>query len=74
MIKTITQSDLICYFYGEIDAQTKDYIDNNIDFNPDWVTLLNDLKEFEKEDPYFWKPAELIVKLVEEGKDFNSLN
>jgi 3-hydroxyacyl-CoA dehydrogenase len=36
--------------------------------------ILNDLKEFEKEDPYFWKPAELIVKLVEEGKDFNSLN
>jgi len=45
MIKTITQSDLICYFYGEVDAQTKDYIDNNIDSNPDWVTLLNDLRE-----------------------------
>jgi 3-hydroxyacyl-CoA dehydrogenase len=36
--------------------------------------ILNDLKEFEKEDPYFWKPAELIIKLVAEGKDFNILN
>ena len=36
--------------------------------------ILNDLKEFEKEDPYFWKPAELIVKLVADGKNFNSLN
>ena len=36
--------------------------------------ILNDLKEFEKEDPYFWKPAALIVKLVADGKNFNSLN
>ena len=36
--------------------------------------ILKDLKEFEKEDPYFWKPAELIVKLVADGKNFNSLN
>ena len=36
--------------------------------------ILSDLKEFEKEDPLFWKPADLIVKLVNEGKNFDSLN
>ena len=36
--------------------------------------ILSDLKEFEKEDPHFWKPADLIVKLVNEGKNFDSLN
>ena len=36
--------------------------------------ILDDLKEFEKEDPYFWKPADLIIKLVADGKNFNSLN
>ena len=36
--------------------------------------ILSDLKEFEKEDPHFWKPANLIEKLVNEGKNFDSLN
>ena len=36
--------------------------------------ILSDLMEFEKEDPHFWKPADLIVKLVNEGKNFDSLN
>ena len=36
--------------------------------------ILSDLKEFEQEDQHFWKPANLIVKLVNEGKNFDSLN
>ncbi|CAN5577953.1 3-hydroxyacyl-CoA dehydrogenase NAD-binding domain-containing protein [soil metagenome] len=36
--------------------------------------ILADIREFEKEDAYFWKPADLLVSLVEEGKDFESLN
>ncbi len=36
--------------------------------------ILADIKEFEKEDPLFWKPAALLEKLVAEGKDFDSLN
>ena len=36
--------------------------------------ILNDLNEFEKEDPIFWKPSNLIKELVRQGKKFNSLN
>ena len=30
--------------------------------------------EFEKEDPIFWKPSNLIKELVRQGKNFDSLN
>ena len=36
--------------------------------------ILADIREFEKEDPLFWRPAGLLVKLVEQGRDFESLN
>ena len=36
--------------------------------------ILNDLNEFEKEDPIFWKPSQLIVDLVKRGDTFGSLN
>lgn len=36
--------------------------------------ILADIKEFEKEDALFWKPAALLEKLVAEGKNFDSLN
>lgn len=36
--------------------------------------ILADIKEFEKEDPLFWRPAALLEKLVAEGKNFDSLN
>ena len=36
--------------------------------------ILNDLNEFEKEDPVFWKPSELIIQLVNKGDSFDSLN
>ena len=36
--------------------------------------ILADIKEFEKEDALFWKPAPLLEKLVAEGKNFDSLN
>ena len=36
--------------------------------------ILNDLIIFEKEDPLFWKPSQLIISLVEKGNDFESLN
>ena len=36
--------------------------------------VLNDLREFEKEDPKFWKPAQLIVDMVEKGESFDDLN
>ncbi|MGM0586558.1 MAG: 3-hydroxyacyl-CoA dehydrogenase NAD-binding domain-containing protein [Pseudomonadota bacterium] len=35
---------------------------------------LSDLREFEKEDPNFWKPAPLLEKLVAEGRKFADLN
>ncbi len=36
--------------------------------------ILADIRAFAKEDPLFWQPAALLVKLVEEGRDFESLN
>ena len=36
--------------------------------------LLNDLKIFQKEDPIFWSPSQLIKNLVEKGDNFESLN
>ena len=36
--------------------------------------VLADIREFAKEDAQFWQPAELLQKLVAEGKNFDSLN
>ena len=36
--------------------------------------ILADIRACEQEDPLFWQPAPLLVKLVEEGKTFDSLN
>jgi 3-hydroxyacyl-CoA dehydrogenase len=36
--------------------------------------ILSDLREFEKEDPDYWRPANLIVELVDKGQNFDSLN
>ncbi|MDB5929862.1 MAG: 3-hydroxyacyl-CoA dehydrogenase, partial [Polaromonas sp.] len=36
--------------------------------------ILQDIRRFEKEDPVFWKPAALLERLVEQNKDFASLN
>ncbi|MFJ1301551.1 3-hydroxyacyl-CoA dehydrogenase NAD-binding domain-containing protein [Pseudomonadota bacterium AL_CKDN230030165-1A_HGKHYDSX7] len=37
-------------------------------------TLLADIQSFAEEDPQFWRPAPLLVALVERGQDFASLN
>ncbi|SCK41270.1 3-hydroxyacyl-CoA dehydrogenase [Variovorax sp. HW608] len=36
--------------------------------------VLADIREFEKQDPVFWKPSPLLIELVERGADFASLN
>ena len=36
--------------------------------------ILDDIREFEKEDPVFWKPSSLIIELVRNGNNFDSLN
>ena len=36
--------------------------------------ILADIQAFAKEDPLFWPPAPLLVQLVAEGKNFDSLN
>ncbi|MET1113328.1 MAG: 3-hydroxyacyl-CoA dehydrogenase NAD-binding domain-containing protein [Comamonas sp.] len=36
--------------------------------------ILADIETFAKEDPLFWQPAPLLVRLVKEGKGFESLN
>lgn len=37
-------------------------------------TILRDIRAFAHEDPLFWKPADLLERLVSEGRDFASLN
>ena len=36
--------------------------------------VLDDIREFAKEDPLFWQPSPLLVELVEHGANFDSLN
>ena len=36
--------------------------------------ILADIESFAKEDPLFWQPAPLLVRLVQEGRNFDSLN
>ncbi|GAA4219528.1 3-hydroxyacyl-CoA dehydrogenase [Sagittula marina] len=36
--------------------------------------LLNDIKDWAKDDPYFWQPAPLLEQLVAEGRTFSDLN
>ena len=36
--------------------------------------VLADIQAFAKEDPLFWKPAQLLEQLVAEGRNFDSLN
>lgn len=40
----------------------------------DLATILDDIREFAKEDPLFWRPSPLLVELVERGENFASLN
>lgn len=35
---------------------------------------LADIRTFAQQDPLFWQPAALLLQLVEEGQDFDSLN
>ncbi|NDP64299.1 3-hydroxyacyl-CoA dehydrogenase NAD-binding domain-containing protein [Polaromonas sp.] len=37
-------------------------------------TILADIQAFAREDPLFWQPAPLLLQLIEEGRDFDSLN
>jgi len=36
--------------------------------------VLADIREFAKEDEFFWQPSPLLVELVEKGKTFDDLN
>jgi len=36
--------------------------------------VLADIQEFAKQDPLFWKPSPLLVQLVKDGQNFDSLN
>ncbi|MGQ7937125.1 3-hydroxyacyl-CoA dehydrogenase NAD-binding domain-containing protein [Paraburkholderia sp. D1E] len=38
------------------------------------ATVLEDIREFAKEDPLFWQASPLLVELVERGTNFTSLN
>jgi len=36
--------------------------------------ILADIREFAQEDPQFWQPSPLLVELVAQGRNFDSLN
>lgn len=44
MIKNITQTDLINYFYNECSQSVKLMIDNNLETNPSWKEYLSHLE------------------------------
>ncbi|SAL04368.1 3-hydroxyacyl-CoA dehydrogenase [Caballeronia calidae] len=37
-------------------------------------TMLNEIQTYAAEDSFFWAPSPLLIKLVEENRDFESLN
>jgi 3-hydroxyacyl-CoA dehydrogenase len=37
-------------------------------------SILADIQALSKEEPLFWRPAPLLMKLVAEGRNFASLN
>tara|TARA_R110002126_G_scaffold266675_1_gene409972 strand:+ start:105880 stop:108009 length:2130 start_codon:yes stop_codon:yes gene_type:complete len=37
-------------------------------------TILADIRSFQSEDPEFWKPAQLLIDLVDRGENFDTLN
>ncbi len=38
------------------------------------ASILADIRLYAEEDPYFWEPADLLVELVKQGREFESLN
>ena len=36
--------------------------------------ILADIRTFAQEDPLFWQPSPLLVQLVAQGRNFDSLN
>jgi 3-hydroxyacyl-CoA dehydrogenase len=36
--------------------------------------ILADIREFAQEDPLFWQASPLLVELVAQGRNFDSLN
>jgi 3-hydroxyacyl-CoA dehydrogenase len=36
--------------------------------------ILADIQAFAKQDPFFWQPSPLLLQLVKDGKNFDSLN
>ena len=36
--------------------------------------MLANIQKYEKEDPVFWKPSQLLVDMVAQGKEFEDLN
>jgi 3-hydroxyacyl-CoA dehydrogenase len=36
--------------------------------------ILADIQAFAKQDPLFWQPSPLLLQLVKDGKNFDSLN
>lgn len=45
MIKPLSHSDLLLYYYGEADSQTTEYINKNISECQDWSDYLNTVHE-----------------------------
>jgi hypothetical protein len=45
MDRTITETDLISYFYNECDNQIAAHIKSNLAFNPHWIDFLSELQK-----------------------------
>jgi 3-hydroxyacyl-CoA dehydrogenase len=38
------------------------------------AAILADIRSYAQDDPLFWRPSPLLVRLVEQNRDFASLN
>ncbi len=38
------------------------------------ATILADIRSYAQDDPLFWQPSPLLLQLVEQNRDFASLN
>lgn len=70
MVKPLSQSDLLLYFYGEAEVETVDYIQANIAENPDWSNYLNELYETTSDlDVLMISPAPTTLSIILEESD-----
>lgn len=61
---TITETDLISYYYNESSPEVTDYIQVNLVSQPDWQAFLNDLEVLRRSMSNFQNPHPTSLSIV----------